>query len=409
MENFSEIASRFVSAGAAIQVESPEDAGVAWIELFRDPERMKKMGETARQLVADSRGATDRAVCGNCQAPGRRRTMNVLPLLRKLLWPFSVPYGAIVGARVWLYAHRWLKQKRLKGTVISVGNLTVGGTGKTPMVIWLAEKFLADGKRVAILSRGYRGAKGTSDEIELMKFRLQDRVSFGVGSNRFDEGHRLESQHPVDVFLLDDGFQHLQLARDLNILLMDASRPLAEEALLPAGQLREPLTAMSRANLIVFTRAETASGTLEAIGKLHHYPVFAASTRLLGFRRFGGEITLLSADEIGAGPFFAFCGIGNPDAFFRDLGNWGLSICGQAIFPDHHRYTPRDLSAVKQAGKKPCANAFVTTEKDVQNLNGLEFGATPLYVAVIDVVVTPDADFRNVLDQTLAAGAGTAA
>jgi tetraacyldisaccharide 4'-kinase len=335
--------------------------------------------------------------------------MNLPPLLRKLLWPFSILYGAVVGARVWLYAHSWLKQKRLKGTVISVGNLTVGGTGKTPMVIWLAEKFLADGKRVAILSRGYRGAKRTSDEIELMKFRLQDRVSFGVGSNRFNEGHRLESQRPVDVFLLDDGFQHLQLARDLNILLMDASRPLGGEALLPAGRLREPLAAMSRANLIVFTRAETASGTLEAIGKLHHYPVFAASTRLLGFRRFGGESTLLSANEIGAGPFFAFCGIGNPDAFFRDLGNWGLSICGQAIFPDHHRYTQRDISAVKQAGKQPGANAFVTTEKDVQNLNGLEFGETPLYVAVIDVMVTPDADFRNVLDQTLAAGAGAAA
>ncbi len=190
---------------------------------------------------------------------------------------------------------------------------------------------------------------------------------------------------------------------------MDASRPLAGEALLPAGQLREPLAAMSRANLIVFTRAETASGTLDAIGKLHHYPVFAASTRLLGFRRFGGEVTLLSAKEIGAGPFFAFCGIGNPDAFFRDLGNWGLSICGQAIFPDHHRYTRRDLSAVQQAGKQPGADAFVTTEKDVQNLNGLEFGETPLFVAVIDVLVTPDADFRNVLDQTLAAGAGEAA
>jgi tetraacyldisaccharide 4'-kinase len=335
--------------------------------------------------------------------------MNLSPLLRMLLWPLSVVYGVVVGARVWFYAHGWLKQKRLKGTVISVGNLTVGGTGKTPMVIWLAEKLLAEGKRVAILSRGYRGTNGTSDEIELMKFRLQNRVSFGVGKNRFAEGHRLESRQAIDVFLLDDGFQHLHLARDLDILLMDASRPLSGEALLPAGRLREPLTAMSRANLIVFTRAETASGTLEAIGKLHHYPVFAASTRLLGFRRFGGEITLLSANEIGAGPFFAFCGLGNPDAFFRDLGNWGLAICGQGIFPDHHRYTQQDISAVKQAGKRVSANAFVTTEKDVQNLGDLRFDEAPLYVAVIDLVVTPEADFRNVLDQTLAASAGAAA
>jgi tetraacyldisaccharide 4'-kinase len=335
--------------------------------------------------------------------------MNVPPLLRMLLWPLSLLYGVVVRVRAWLYAQGWLKQQRLKGTVISVGNLTVGGTGKTPMVIWLAEKFLADGKRVAILSRGYRGTNGTSDEIELMKFRLQSRVSFGVGRNRFAQAHRLESQQSVDVFLLDDGFQYLQLARDLDILLMDASRPLAGESLLPAGRLREPVAAMSRANLIVFTRAETASGTLEAIGKLNRYPVFAASTRLLGFRRFGGEITPLCADEIGAGPFFAFCGLGNPEAFFRDLGNWGLAICGQAIFPDHHRYTQRDISAIEQAAKRVGANAFVTTEKDAQNLSGLKFEETPLYVAVIDLVVTPEADFRSVLDQTLAVGAGAAA
>ncbi len=335
--------------------------------------------------------------------------MNAPPLLRMLLWPPSVLYGVGVRVRVWLYAHGWLKQKRLEGRVISVGNLTVGGTGKTPMVIWLAEQFLAEGKRVAILSRGYRGANGTSDEIELMKFRLQNRVSFGVGKNRFAEGHRLESRQAIDVFLLDDGFQHLQLARDLDILLMDASRPLTGEALLPAGRLREPIAAMSRANLIVFTRAETESGTLEAIGKLDQYPVFAASTRLLGFRRFGGEINLLSVDEIGAGPFFAFGGLGNPDAFFRDLENWGLRICAQAVFPDHHRYTERDILAIKQAGRRAGSNAFVTTEKDAQNLSGLKLEETPLYVAVIDLVVTPESDFKNVLAQTLAAGAGAAA
>jgi tetraacyldisaccharide 4'-kinase len=335
--------------------------------------------------------------------------MNASVLLRRLLWPLSLLYGVGVRVRIWLYAHSWIKQKRLKATVISVGNLTVGGTGKTPMVIWLAEKFLADGKRVAILSRGYRGANGTSDEIELMKFRLQGRVSFGVGKNRFAEGRRLESQQPIDLFLLDDGFQHLRLARDLNILLMDASRPLAGESLLPAGRLREPVGAMSRANLIIFTRAETASGTLEAIRKLDQYPVFAASTRLLGFRRFGGESTPVAASEIGSGPFFAFCGLGNPDAFFRDLGHWGLSICGQAVFPDHHRYTGRDILEVMQAGKRAGANTFVTTEKDAQNLIGLKFEETSLYVALIDLVVTPEADFRNVLDQTLAAGSGAAA
>src|SRR5437660_2715717 len=120
--------------------------------------------------------------------------MSCSPLMRTLLWPLSVAYAAVVRVRAWLYAQGWLRQRRLKGVVISVGNITVGGTGKTPMVIWLAERFLAEGRRVAILSRGYRGSDGTSDEIELMKERLEGRALFGVGKDRFAEGLRLESQ-----------------------------------------------------------------------------------------------------------------------------------------------------------------------------------------------------------------------
>jgi tetraacyldisaccharide 4'-kinase len=329
--------------------------------------------------------------------------------VRAILWPAALVYEAVVRMRVWLYAKGWKKQGRLKGAVISVGNLTVGGTGKTPMVIWLAEKFLSDGKRVAILSRGYRGTNGTSDEIELMKFRLQDRVTFGVGKSRFAEGRQIESRQPVDVFLLDDGFQHLQLARDLDILLLDATRALGGEPLLPAGRLREPVAAMSRANLVVFTRAETADGTLQAVAKLNQFPVFAASTRLLGFRRFGGEISLLVAEEVGKGPFFAFCGLGNPEAFFRDLERWGLTICGHATFPDHYRYRQKDVEGLRSASKQSGANAFITTEKDAQNLAGLSFGETPAYAAAIDFVIAPEADFRNVLNQTLANRAGAAA
>jgi tetraacyldisaccharide 4'-kinase len=335
--------------------------------------------------------------------------MNVSPLMRALLWPLSLIYAAIVRLRVWLYAKGLMKQKRLRAPVVSVGNLTVGGTGKTPMVIWLAERFLAEGKRVAILSRGYRGADGTSDEIEMMKFRLQGRAAFGVGKNRFAEGQRIESQHPVDVFLLDDGFQHLQLARNLDILLMDASRRLAGESLLPAGRLREPLSAMSRANILVFTRTENMPGTVGAIQKLNQYPVFAAATQLVGFRRLGGEISLLSSSEIGAGPFFAFCGLGNPDAFFRDLSNWGLPASGQMSFPDHHCYTEQDVLQIQLGAKRAGAKAFVTTEKDEQNLRGMRIDYAPVYVSVIDLVVSPEADFKVVLDQTLQQGAGATA
>jgi tetraacyldisaccharide 4'-kinase len=335
--------------------------------------------------------------------------MSVSPPVRILLWPLSLLYGAFVRLRVWLYAKGLLKQKRLNAPVVSVGNLTVGGTGKTPMVIWIAEKLLAEGKHVAILSRGYRGANGTSDEIELMKFRLQGRVVFGVGKDRFSAGQRLETQQPIDVFLLDDGFQHLQLARDLDILLMDASRRLAGESLLPAGRLREPLSAMSRANILVFTRTENMPETVDAIQKLNQFPVFAAATQLVGFRRLGGEISLLSSSDVGAGPFFAFCGLGNPDAFFRDLRDWGLAICGHMVFPDHHRYTEEDVLQIQLGAKRAGANAFVTTEKDEQNLGGAGFDRAPVYISVIDLAVSPETDFKNALDQTLQRSAGAAA
>lgn len=335
--------------------------------------------------------------------------MNLPPLLRNFLWPFSSLYGVAVRARVWLYQKGWLKQHHLKATVVSVGNLTVGGTGKTPMILWLAEKFLSEGKRVAILSRGYRGSNGTSDEIELMNFRLQGRVAFGVGKNRYAEGQRIGSQQPIDIFLLDDGFQHLQLARDVDILLVDASRPIHAERLLPAGRLREPVSAMSRANLVVFTRTETVPGTLEAVEKLSQFPVFAATTRLLGFRQLGAAIQVLPTEQIGQGPFFAFCGLGNPEAFFCDLRNWGFTICGQAVFPDHHRYTDRDVSMMKQAGNKSGANAFITTEKDAQNLSRVRFEDSLVYVSMIEMAVRPEADFHRTLDQMLAASVGAAA
>jgi tetraacyldisaccharide 4'-kinase len=334
--------------------------------------------------------------------------MNLPPLVRLLLWPLSVVYGGYVRLRARLYAKGWLKRKRLRGKVISVGNLTVGGTGKTPMVIWLAEKFLAEGKRVAILSRGYRGSGGTSDEIELMKQRLQNKVMFGVGKDRYAEGHHIEQEQPIDIFLLDDGFQHLALARDLDILLMDKSRPVHRAALLPAGSLREPVSAMSRADLLVFTRVEAPAGTLETIKKLNGYPVFAAVTSLIGFR-LQGEAALLQVDEIGAGPFFAFCAIGNPDAFLRDLQSWNVPLAGKKYFPDHHRYNASDVKSLVDAAQSTGAKAFVTTEKDVQNLSDVQLKELPLYVAVIDLEISPVGEFRAAIESFLRVQSGVPA
>ena len=170
-----------------------------------------------------------------------------------LLWPFTIAYGMVVRTRSLAYRRGLLRQRRIDGVVISVGNLTVGGTGKTPMVLWTAQRLLAEKKSVGILTRGYRGkpdpggakpvsgvsSETTSDEVRLLKARLGESVAFGVGANRFARGREL-AKRGIQWFVLDDGFQHRQLARDVDIVLIDATNPFGGGHLLPAGRLREP-------------------------------------------------------------------------------------------------------------------------------------------------------------------------
>ena len=324
----------------------------------------------------------------------------IFPLpIRLLLWPISVVYGWVTQVRAFLYDKGVLRKKRLNGAVISVGNLTVGGTGKTPMVVWLAEKFLAAQKRVAILTRGYKGSSGTSDEVELMKRRLGERVAFGVGTDRYAEGRRLESQGAIDVFLLDDGFQHLQLARDVDILMLDGSKKIRGEWLLPAGSLREPISACSRADLTVVNRKHERPD-IQARDSLEHH-IFYAQTRLLGFRRCGQSETPFCANQMGEGPFFAFCGIGNPEAFFQDLQSWHMTITGKRKFRDHHRYRQGDIRELEQLGTQSGAKALLTTEKDEQNLKGVNFTRFPVYVAVIELAIASESEFEHVLEKLL--------
>lgn len=333
--------------------------------------------------------------------------MNLPLVVRILLWPFSVIYGAYALARAWLYQNGWLQQKHLRGKVISVGNLTAGGTGKTPMVMWLAEKFLAQGKRVAILSRGYRGSGATSDEIELMKHRLGDQVTFGVGTNRFAEGQHIEAAKPVDIFLLDDGFQHLKLARDLDIVMLDGSRKLKNEWLLPAGALREPISASRRADVLVVTR-KAERPEIEASDS-HSFSIFYAQTRLLGFRRLPGDGRLHYVSEVGPGPFFAFCGIGNPQAFFDDLSHWHVPIAGKRSFRDHHRYSTKELQSLKREALRAGAIAFVTTDKDACNISDMKGFELPIFAAAIELAMSSESEFDATLERKLGASSGATA
>jgi tetraacyldisaccharide 4'-kinase len=328
--------------------------------------------------------------------------MTTTRALRTLLRPFSLAYGMVVGAKAALYRNGVLKQKRLKGAVISVGNLTVGGTGKTPMIIWLTEKLLSRNLRVAILTRGYQGVGGTSDEVEVMRSRLQNRAAIGVGQDRFAEGARLEAGEKIDVFLLDDGFQHLRLARDFDIVLIDASQPM-NEPLLPAGPMRERMSSLARADAIVFTRSENAAGMKQAVGRLSNLPVFAASTRLRAVRPLVSESLRVSRDEVvGMGPFLAFCAIGNPQAFFNDLSRWGIPVKQRLSFRDHHRYAPPDVQRIEREARGCGAKGLMTTEKDVWNLSGVKF-SLPVFVCDIDLEVTNEAEFLAVVDEKLRA------
>ncbi|HEY2823573.1 MAG TPA: tetraacyldisaccharide 4'-kinase [Candidatus Acidoferrum sp.] len=305
--------------------------------------------------------------------------------LQIVLWPLSVVYGCVVRTKRALYEHEWLKAKRLDGAVISVGNISTGGTGKTPMVMWLAEKFLAEGKSVAILTRGYKGSNGTSDEVEVMKKRLGERVRFGVGADRYAEGRRLEEEEKVDIFLLDDGFQHLRLARDVDIVLMDATRDWTEEKLLPAGFLREPMSALECADVVLATRVSD----IDRLKKIGDLQVFPAITTATGSRPLRGSDT----DEITKlrekGPLFAFCGIGNPKAFFWDLEVRHLPVIGSRAFADHHKYSVADVERLESEAKNMGAKGLITTEKDEANLSGLEFGM-PVWVSVIQLGILDD-------------------
>lgn len=328
--------------------------------------------------------------------------------LRAALYPLSKIYERFVSLRKLFYERGWLKARRLNGTVISVGNLTVGGTGKTPMVLWLAEKFLSEKKRVAILSRGYRGANNSSDEVELLKQRLGNRVLFGVGPDRHASGRQLEAHESIDVFLLDDGFQHLQLARDLDILMLDGSRKLKNEWLLPAGTLREPVAACRRADILIVSR-KFEQPDIQA-GDQHKLPFFYAQTRLLGFRRFAidGEAAQLYQNEIGPGPFLAFCGIGNPEGFFTDLQRWHVPVVERRAFRDHHKYSRRNVEQLQRAARNAGAAGMVTTEKDAQNLPLMKTDV-PIWIAVINLVFPAESELLAAIDRGLRRRRGAAA
>ena len=339
--------------------------------------------------------------------------MNLHPIFRALLWPFSLLFGAIVRVRAGLFRRGIFLQKRLEGVVISVGNLTVGGTGKTPMVAWIAQRLSDSGKRVGILSRGYRGGVRTdsialpdagdapqrllSDEVWLLGQRLGPKARVGVGADRYAHGKALE-RLGIEWFVLDDGFQHQQLARDVDIVLIDATAPFGSGRLLPAGRLREPISALARADVIVITRSEHAPAIEARVRRHSIAPIFYAQTQL-------DEVRVAENTAVAGAPgqwlgrkVFAFCAIGNPAAFFEDVRHWGMELAGRRAFPDHHRYSSGDAARIENEACAASAEVLLCTQKDIYNLQDVYFRNLPLYSCQIRMRISePDQFWDTIL------------
>ncbi len=353
--------------------------------------------------------------------------------LRFLLIPLSWLYTASVQLRNILYTRGVFKARRLPCRVISVGNIVVGGTGKTPAVIVIAEHLQREGMRVAILLRGYKrcvrekvtivsdGEKvcaspiESGDEADMMAKHLSG-VPIIVGKRRYLTGQVALERFKVDVLLLDDGFQHRQLARDVDILTIPATHPFGSpKKLLPAGTLREPPTALRRADLILLTHADTPNisahakkvvkglapnaPVLESIHQpTHLYPLAISSqqsaismkpslpteTEIRDPKAIPTDIKELKGKRV-----IAVCGIGNPDAFVATLMRCSVASVELLAFPDHHVYTEADKQRIDTAFQAAAADLIVTTQKDEQKLaRFVDNWKLPIVVLAVALVIT---------------------
>jgi tetraacyldisaccharide 4'-kinase len=302
--------------------------------------------------------------------------------------PLASIFGLGVRARNALYDRGILPAKRLEGPVVSVGNLSVGGSGKTPFVILLGQLLKTRGVTFDILSRGYgRQTRGVAlvdpggsshdfgDEPLLMARRLG--VPVVVGEDRYQAGRLAEAKFGPQLHLLDDGFQHRALARDFDIVM--ATPEDARDRLLPAGRLREPLTSLRRADAVVLTSGASPDS-------------FPLDGKLVWRVRRG-----ILPSNVPANPV-AFCGIARPQNFLLQLRTAGIEPIAEALFADHHAYTEQDIRELLKLRQRSDAGGFVTTEKDAINLGGYLSALEPLAVIQVKMDLL---DAANAVDTML--------
>jgi tetraacyldisaccharide 4'-kinase len=417
MENFREIAEEFRAAKAFVEIQAPSQLADAVDGLLKDHARAIEIGRRALECAEANRGATEQAI-----AVIREVTKEACPRFRPNMaqflfyWPLSVAWRW-VGS--WNRRRDMRRRKKLNAGVISIGNLTMGGSGKTPMVLYLTEELRRSGRRPGILTRGYgrhslekhlileAGARvpvsQSGDEPQI--FLRAAGAPVGIGSDRFETGRLLGERFGADVLILDDGFQHVRLDRQVDIVLIDALRPFGGGEVFPLGWLREPLEALSRAEIIVITRGECSRGTFDLRCAVRRYnaqaPIFHASAVPEHWVEVssGRQIPELALSRVGA-----FCGLGNPESFWCTLERMGLEIAERVVFDDHHAYRPREIRRMAHQFKSAKVEAAVTTEKDAVNLSegSAELMAPlPLYWLKIRTAIDREAEFLALIERRL--------
>lgn len=336
------------------------------------------------------------------------------------LLPFSWLYGVGVGTRNLFFDIGILQSRRVNARVISVGNITTGGTGKTPVVEMLAEQLLETKKKIAVLSRGYkRTSRGlvevsdgsavkasveeSGDEPFQIAKKLRD-VAVVVDEQRVRGAQFASEKLGAEIILLDDGFQHRQLHRDCDIVVIDASQSPFDTALLPAGNRREFLSSLKRASAVVLTRAESeiaVDDIRKKIRKFSDADVFTCSFYTVTVRD-AKDTTTIENEIEKSKRALAFCGIGNPKNFRESLEKSGLHIAAVREFPDHHRYSDGDITRLQEEMKQHGAEILLTTEKDAVRFSSKKIKiAVPLWYLEMKAKINEEEQWKLFIDSVL--------
>ncbi|NVM01289.1 MAG: tetraacyldisaccharide 4'-kinase [Candidatus Helarchaeota archaeon] len=327
--------------------------------------------------------------------------------------PFSYIYRFIILIREYLYKKNIFKTHSLSKFVVSIGNLTLGGTGKTPMTIWLADFIRKRGIKTAILSRGFKGkgrkakiiydginiignVKDSGDEPMLMTRKLKN-VPIIVGRKKYKSGILAEKNFKSDVFILDDGFQHIALKRDLNILLLNGDKPFGNGKIFPAGSLREPISNINRADIIVMTKTgDLSEEMIDEVRKYTQAQIFLMMYNVLCLRTLDGNEVILP-DELSCLKSTVFSGIADHQYFIKTVINSGVEVLDYIKFPDHHNYKKRDIKKIISSFTKSKADLIITTGKDAVKINDSLWKPFPFYYVDIGVEIYDSEKFEEMV------------